>query len=154
MRHWLVKSEPDVYSIEDLARDGQTCWEGIRNYQSRNTMRDDMKLGDLVLFYHSRAKPPGVAGLARVVREAYPDHHALDPEHDYYDPKATEADPRWVMVDLGHVETFPRLVSLQELKEDPDLDGLLVAKRGQRLSIMPVEPGHFETICALGRQQP
>ena len=151
MKHWLVKSEPDVYSIEDLARDGQTCWEGIRNYQARNFMRDDMAVGDRVLFYHSRATPPGVAGVAEVVRAAYPDHHALDPEHDYFDPKATEADPRWVMVDLGHVETFPHLVSLAELKEDPALDGILVAKRGQRLSVMPVEAGHFAHVVRMGR---
>lgn len=151
MKYWLVKSEPDVYGIDALERDGTTCWEGIRNYQARNFMRDDMAVGDRVLFYHSRAKPPGVAGLAEVTRAAYPDHYAQDPEHPYHDPKATPDNPRWVMVDLGFVEAFPALVSLASLKADPALDGMLVTKRGQRLSLMPVDPKHFDHVVALGR---
>ncbi len=152
MKYWLVKSEPDVYGIDELERDGSTCWEGIRNYQARNFMRDGMKLDDAVLFYHSRAKPPGVVGVAKVVREAYPDHYAQDPEHDYFDPKASPENPRWVMVDLAHVETFPGIVELATLKSDPALEGLLVAKRGQRLSVMPVDEAHFQHIVQLGRK--
>lgn len=97
--YWLVKSEPSVYSIDDLQRDGRTHWDGVRNYQARNIMRDKMKKGDLVLFYHSNANPPGVVGMAKVVRTGYPDHTARDPQSNYYDPKATEEDPRWYMVD-------------------------------------------------------
>ncbi len=152
MKYWLMKSEPDVYGIDDLKRDGTTCWEGIRNYQARNFMRDDMTVGDRILFYHSRSKPPGVAGIAEVTRAAYPDHHALDPAHQYHDPKATAEDPRWVMVDIGYVETLPTLVSLADLKADPSLDGMLVTKRGQRLSVQPVTPEHFDRVVALGRQ--
>jgi predicted RNA-binding protein with PUA-like domain len=107
MRHWLMKSEPESYSIADLERNGSTSWEGVRNYQARNFMRDDMRVGDPVLFYHSNASPPGVAGLARVSRESYPDHTSLDPGSPYFDPRATAAEPRWYMVDIEFVERFP-----------------------------------------------
>ena len=147
-----MKSEPDVYGLEDLKRDGSTCWEGIRNYQARNFMRDDMQVGDRVLFYHSRSKPPGVAGIAEVTRAAYPDHYATDPDSKYHDPKATKENPRWVMVDLGYVETFSTFVSLADLKADPALDGMLVTKRGQRLSVQPVTAEHFAHVVALGRR--
>lgn len=151
MRTWLMKSEPDVYGIDDLARDGVTSWEGVRNYQARNSMRDDMRVGDRVLFYHSNADPPGVAGLAEVRREAYPDPFAFDPTSPYFDPRSNRASPTWLTVDVGFIERFPRVVSLQALKDDPALDGMLVTRKGQRLSVMPVEPAHFERVVALGR---
>ena len=106
-RNWLMKSEPGVYSIHDLRRDGRTGWEGVRNYQARNFLRDDAQPGDRVLFYHSNADPPGVAGLARIARAGYPDPTALDPDSDYFDPKASEADPRWYTVDVEFEEAFP-----------------------------------------------
>jgi predicted RNA-binding protein with PUA-like domain len=146
-----MKSEPDTYSIDDLRRDGHTCWEGVRNYQARNFMRDDMAVGDQVLFYHSRTKPPGVVGLATVTRAGYVDHFALDPDHPYFDAKSKPDAPRWVMVDIGWAETFPTLVSLAVLKDDPALDGMLVARKGQRLSVQPVDPEHFARVVELGR---
>lgn len=152
MKYWLMKSEPDVYGIDDLKRDGSTCWEGIRNYQARNFMRDEMAVGDGVLFYHSRSKPPGVAGVARVTRAAYPDHYAQDPDHTYFDPKASPEDPRWYMVDIGYTETFPTYVPLATLKADPALAGMPVTRRGQRLSVQPVSAEHFAHVLALGRQ--
>ena len=152
MKHWLMKSEPDVYGIEDLKRDGSTCWEGIRNYTARNFMRDDMKVGDLVLFYHSQARPPGVAGIARVCREGYPDPYAFDPDSRYFDKKSKPKMPTWMMVDIEWVETFPRLISLQELKDDKALEDMLVVRKGQRLSIQPVEPQHYAHIVALAKK--
>lgn len=151
MRHWLMKSEPNVYSIDDLQRDGRTAWEGVRNYQARNWMRDDMKVGDRVLFYHSNAEPPGVAGVAEVVREAYPDPHALDPRSDYFDPKATPERNVWVTVEIGFVERFPSVLSLGALKADPALAGMEVTKRGSRFSVHPVDPAHFERVLGLAR---
>ena len=151
-RYWLMKSEPATYSIDDLARDGTTCWEGVRNYQARNFMRDEMRIGDDVLFYHSNAAPPGVAGIARVCTEAYPDHEQFKKTSKYYDPKATKNQPRWFMVDIEHVESFPDLVTLETIKATPDLAEMLVAQRGQRLSIQPVEPEHFRLIRKLGRK--
>ncbi|MDP2313566.1 MAG: EVE domain-containing protein [Pseudomonadota bacterium] len=153
MRHWLMKSEPDVYSIDDLRRDGRTSWEGVRNYTARNWMRDDMKEGDLVLYYHSNAEPSGVAGVAKVVRDAYPDPHALDPASHYYDPTAKPDVPRWVSVDIGFVERFPAIVPLAALKAEPDLAGMEVTKRGSRLSVHPVDAAHFEKVRAMGRAQ-
>ncbi len=151
MRHWLMKSEPDVYSISDLERDRRTSWEGVRNYQARNWMRDDMKEGDLVLYYHSNAEPSGVAGVASVVRAAYPDPHALDSASPYYDPAAEKDPARWVSVDLGFVERFPTVIPLAALKAEPALAGMEVTKRGSRLSVHPVEPAHFDTVVAMGR---
>lgn len=149
-RYWLMKSEPDVYSLEDLERDGSTYWDGVRNYQARNLMRDDMKRGDRVLYYHSNAKPMGVVGVAEIVGEAYPDPTQFDPDSKYHDPKSTEENPRWVVVDVGYVATFDRMVTLAELKVDPKLEGMLVIRRGQRLSVQPVEREHFEHVCGLG----
>ncbi len=151
MKYWLMKSEPTVYSIDDLQRDGSTCWEGVRNYQARNFMRDEMKPEDLVLFYHSNSNPPGVAGLARIYREAYPDHFAWDPASPYFDEKSSPENPRWFMVDLCFVEKFTDSVTLQELKQHPDLAGMLVTKRGMRLSVQPVEKAHFEIVANLGQ---
>lgn len=151
---WLIKSEPDVYGIEDLERDGVTYWEGIRNYQARNFMRDDMKVGDRLLYYHSNAKPAGVVGLARVAREAYPDPEQFEPESKYFDPKATPEEPRWVVVDVEFVAKFRDIVPLATLKADPALDGMLVTRRGQRLSVQPVEPAHFERVLELAGYSP
>jgi len=151
-RYWLMKSEPESYSIDDLKRDGKTHWDGVRNYQARNFMRDDMQVGDLVLFYHSNAEPPGVAGIAQVSKKAYPDFSAFDPKDKHYDPKSSKANPTWMMVDLEFVEKFLRLVSLQELRDHPKLGTLLVLKRAQRLSIQPVEKAHFEIIRKMGKK--
>ncbi|QQL45699.1 EVE domain-containing protein [Sulfuriroseicoccus oceanibius] len=156
MKYWLMKSEPDVFSFDDLkACKNQTePWDGIRNYQARNFMRDEMKVGDLVLFYHSNTKPPGVAGIARIVKEAYPDHTSWDPKSKYFDEKSSADNPRWLMVDVQWVAEFPNYVSLDDLKADSEeggpLDGLLVTRRGSRLSITPVEEKHFLRICELG----
>ncbi|MGI9038299.1 MAG: EVE domain-containing protein [Gemmatimonadota bacterium] len=147
-RCWLMKSEPETYSIDDLCRDGKTHWDGVRNYQARNLMRE-MKQGDRVLFYHSSAKPPGVAGLAEVVREAYPDPSARDPESHYYDPKASDEDPRWYMVDIGFVARLREFVPLADLRDAPGLEDMVVTKRS-RLSVQPVEPAEYAVVCRLG----
>ncbi|MCA9607672.1 MAG: EVE domain-containing protein [Myxococcales bacterium] len=152
MRYWLMKSEPNAFSFDDLlaAKGKRTHWDGIRNYQARNFMRDEMAVGDLVLFYHSNAKPPGVAGIARVCSESYPDPTQFDRKSKYYDEKATKDEPRWSLVDVEHVETFDALVSLDELKSHADeLDGLMVIKRGIRFSVQPVDAKHFAKILKL-----
>jgi predicted RNA-binding protein with PUA-like domain len=146
MKHWLLKTEPESYSIDDLKRDKKTSWDGVRNYQARNFIRDDMKTGDLILLYHSNAKPPGIVGIAKVCRDAYPDHTAQDPKDHHHDPKATKENPIWMMVDIQFVEKFTAIVSLDEIKAAKSLDGILVAKRGQRLSVQPVEKAHFDRI--------
>ena len=147
-RYWLMKSEPGTYSIDDLEMDGETSWDGVRNYQARNFMRDDMKAGDRVLFYHSNAKPPGVAGVAEVSREGYPDPSAQDPSSDYFDEKASAEDPRWFMVNIRFVQKLPRIVPLAELKADPALDEMVVTGRS-RLSVQPVEKAEFEHVLSL-----
>lgn len=149
-KYWLMKSEPDVYSIEDLKKDRKTYWDGVRNYQARNFMRDQMKKGDGVLFYHSNAAPPGVAGVAKIAKEGYPDHTAFDPKDPHYDPKSSPGDPRWFMVDVEFVEKFDQLVPLKTLKEHPGLQDMVVNKRS-RLSVQPVQPDEFEIVCKLGR---
>ena len=148
-RHWLMKSEPDVFSIEDLERTPSEPWDGVRNYQARNFMRDEMRVGDLVLFYHSNAKPPGVVGVARVHSEAYPDPTQFDPSSSYHDPKSSPEAPRWFLVEVAHVETFERVVPLDELKAAPELGDMLVVQRGQRLSVQPVEPRHFQHVLRM-----
>jgi predicted RNA-binding protein with PUA-like domain len=150
MRHWLIKSEPDVFSIADLARVRREPWTGVRNYQARNFMWQEMQPGDLALFYHSNAKPPGIAGLARVAGPPRPDPTQFDPASEYFDAKATAAKPRWWLVDFEHVATFPRLLALDELKADPELSAMLVCQRGSRLSITPVADAHFARACRLG----
>ena len=152
-RYWLMKSEPDVFSFDDLLREeNQTAyWEGVRNYQARNFMRDDMKVGDGVLFYHSNAKPPHVAGVAKVVKAGYPDFTAFDPDAKYFDPKSDPENPRWYMVDIQAIKKFASPVSLSALKENPALDGMLVTRRGQRLSIQPVERAHFDEVVRMGK---
>jgi predicted RNA-binding protein with PUA-like domain len=151
-RCWLMKSEPESYSIEDLERNRSTTWEGVRNYQARNFMRDDMKVGDRVLYYHSNANPPGVAGLARVSRAGYPDPTARDPSSDYFDPKASDDDPRWYMVDLEFVERFDALVPLSVLRETAGLEGMPVNNKS-RLSVQPVTAEEFETVVRIARKK-
>ena len=150
MAFWLMKSEPSAYSIDDLARERITHWEGVRNYQARNFMRDEMQVGDAVLFYHSNTTPAGVVGVGQVVREAYPDHFAWNPESKYFDMRSTPEKPLWFMVDVGFVARFSTVVTLQQIKADPALAGIMVARRGSRLSIQPLEEAHFRHICKLG----
>ena len=128
-KYWLFKSEPNTYSIDDLKKEKKTCWDGVRNYQARNFMRDDMKIGDLVLFYHSNAKPPGVTGIAKVCKKAYPDFTALDKKSSYYDPKASKENPIWMMVDIQFVKKFPEPISLSELKNYPRLKEMILLKK-------------------------
>jgi predicted RNA-binding protein with PUA-like domain len=148
-RYWLVKSEPEVYSIADLRRDGQTFWDGIRNYQARNFMRDDMRVGDGVLFYHSNTQPMGIYGVARVVRQAYPDHTQFDANDPHYDPKSDLANPTWLMVDIGYVGTFKAPVTLATLKQTPGLEKMGVVQRGSRLSVHPVSRKEWDIIMGL-----
>jgi len=149
-QYWLMKSEPSVFSLADLENQGRTCWDGVRNYQARNFMRS-MRSGDLVLFYHSRAEPTGVVGVARVIREARPDSTAWDPVSPYFDPKASPEKPIWEMVDIEFVEAFPRVVCLSELKARPELQGMEVNRKGSRLSVQPVRPEEFHLVVGLGR---
>lgn len=148
MRHWLMKTEPDAYSIDDLAADGKTHWDGVRNYQARNLMRDEMEVGDQVLFYHSQLRPPGVVGLAEVVSAAYPDHTAWDQDSKYFDPKSTPEEPRWFMVDVAFVRKFPRMVSINELRGHDRLQDMVLLKRS-RLSVQPVTQEQFEFVVEL-----
>lgn len=150
VNYWLMKSEPDVYPYEQLVEDGSTHWDGVRNYQARNMMRDQMKLGDLVLFYHSNFKPPHVAGVARVSREGYPDHTSWDASSKYHDPKSTPDAPRWFMVDLEPVSPLKKTVPLQDVRDNPACENMLLIRRGQRLSIQPVEVQDFDTILSMG----
>jgi predicted RNA-binding protein with PUA-like domain len=149
MRWWLFKTEPGTYSWDDLVRDGSTCWEGVRNYQARNLLRDEVAAGDLALVYHSVLQPQVIAGVARVVREAYPDHHARDPASPYYDPSASREDPRWLMVDIEPVLALDPPITRDELKGVPELADLMVLRRGSRLSVQPVGGRHARTILAL-----
>ena len=153
-QYWLMKSEPDVYSIDDLETEKSAHWDGVRNYQARNFMRDQMGVGDLVLFYHSNAKPPGVAGVARVVKEGYPDHTAWDPKSKYFDPKSPEDAPRWFMVDVRYVRKLKRTVTLRELKHHEPLSGMRLLQRGNRLSIMPVTEEEWNYILELEKEAP
>jgi len=146
VKYWLMKSEPNSYSIDDLQREGATGWDGVRNYQARNFMRDDMKVGDMVLFYHSNAKPPCVAGMGRISETGIVDPTAFDPNSDYYDPKSTKDNPRWIMVEVEFVEKFPTYISLEELKSIKSLSDMQLLQKGNRLSILPVTKKQFETI--------
>jgi len=146
MRHWLMKTEPSVFGIDDLERKGREHWDGVRNYQARNYMRDDMKLGDRVLVYHSSTDVPAIVGTARIAREAYPDPSSWDPDSEYFDPKSGPDTPRWVMVDVAFESRFAAPLSLAELREVPALDGMLLLKKGMRLSVQPVTPAEFEVV--------
>lgn len=149
MKYWLLKSEPTCYGIDDLAQapEQTTHWDGVRNYQARNMMRDEMKPGDLAFFYHSKTKVPGIAGIVTISSEAYPDHTAFDPESEHPDPKSTPDNPRWFMVDVTLKETFDQVIPLQTLKQCPELDGMVLLQKGSRLSVMPVEEKHWDFIC-------
>ena len=150
--YWLMKSEPGAYSIDDLQKDRRTHWDGVRNYQARNLMRDQIKLGDKVLFYHSNTQPPGVIGVAFIVREGYPDYTAFDPRDPHYDPKSKRESPRWYMVDIEFEKKLPRLISLPELRMVQELEEMVLLKRS-RLSVQPVRPSEFRTILELSRQK-
>jgi predicted RNA-binding protein with PUA-like domain len=149
--YWLMKSEPHVYSYQDLVGDITTHWDGVRNYQARNFMRDKMKIGDFVLFYHSNTKPPHVAGIAKVCKEGYPDFTAFDNSSKYYDAKSVEENPRWIMVDIEAVQNLKNTVSLEEMKNNPKLEGMLVARKGQRLSIQPVDERHYIEVLKMSK---
>lgn len=151
MNYWLMKCEPAAYTIDDLERDGTTSWEGVRNFQARNFMRDEMKVGDKVLFYASNADPSGVTGLAEIARAGYPDKFATQKGHKYFDPKATKENPIWTMVDIRFVAKFPSIVSLETLKEAPGLEEMVVTKKGSRLSIQPVTKKEFDIVVKLGK---
>lgn len=150
MQYWLMKSEPETYSIDDLEKDHQAEWDGVRNYQARNFMRDSMQIGDQVLFYHSNTKVPGVVGLAEVCTKPYPDPTQFDRKSKYFDAKSTQDNPRWMLVDVCFKEKFKTIVSLQMIKNDDFFSTMLLVQRGQRLSIQPVIEEHFERIVELG----
>lgn len=139
-KYWLVKSEPSCFSVDDLAeaKNKTTHWDGVRNYQARNFMRDDMKIGDLVLYYHSNTEPPSAVGLCKVVKEAYPDFTAFDYTEDHYDPKSDPKNPRWFMMDIKLIKKFKNIVSLADMKNNPKLSEMKLVQRGNRLSVMPV----------------
>jgi len=155
LRHWLIKSEPETFSIHDLARAAKrtTCWDGVRNYQARNFLRA-MQCDDLAIFYHSNADPPAAMGVVKVVRAAYPDHTAWDPRSDTHDPKASSTNPVWSMVDVQLVEIFPRPLPLDELREQKPLAGMELLRRGSRLSVTPVTAAEFRTVEKLARTRP
>ena len=149
MRHWLIKSEPDVFGIDDLSKVRREPWSGVRNYQARNFMWKEMKPGDLALFYHSNAKPPGVTGIARVVGGPYPDPTQFDPQSEYHDPKSKHENPRWWLTDFEFVAKFTEMLTLEAIKADCLLSEMMVCQRGTRLSINPVDPLHFKRVCKL-----
>lgn len=146
--YWLMKSEPSCFSMEDLQKSpGQiTHWDGVRNYQARNFMRDDMKKGDLVFFYYSNCDKPGIVGVVEIVSDAYPDHTALDPESEHPDPKSTAENPRWYMVDIRFKEKFSRIITLSELRSYSELDKMILLRKGNRLSVLPVSAAEWTFI--------
>ena len=147
-KYWLMKSEPDVYSIDDLRRDKTTYWDGVRNFQARNFLRDKIKRGDLAFFYHSNAEPSGIGGIAEVVKEGYPDPTAFDSKDIHYDPKSKKENPSWFVVDIRFVEKFQRLISLEEIRKTPALKEMMLLRQG-RLSVQPVSAGEWKIICKL-----
>ena len=152
MNYWLIKSEPDEFSIDDLENAPNQCehWDGVRNYQARNFMRDGMTVGDRVFYYHSNCKPPGIVGICEVASTPYPDHTAFDPDNKYFDPKSSPENPRWVMVDMKFVRRLERMIPLEEIKRHADrLEGFPLVRRGNRLSIMPVEKEHWDFLLSL-----
>ena len=152
MNFWLMKSEPEVFSIDDLKKKKRWYWDGVRGYQARNYMRDDMQVGDMVIFYHSNANPIGPAGIARVVRTSYPDHTQFNPASPYFDPKATKEVPRWHMVDVAFVKKFPRTITRDELKKASALKRLMLWSHS-RLSITPLSEKEFEAIVSLSKNE-
>lgn len=153
-RYWLVKSEPNSFSWEDFWALPKhiTHWDGVRNYQARNMLRDEMNKGDLVFFYHSSAEPTAIVGIAEVVREGYPDSTAFDPRDDHFDPRSNPAKPAWFMVDLKARKRLPRPIALAELRQTPGLEKMTLLQKGSRLSVQPVSPGEWEIICELAEK--
>ncbi len=151
VRYWLMKTEPNTYSIDDLVADHDqtTCWEGVRNYQARNSLRDDFQLGDRVLFYHSACKEPAVVGTAVVTRDGYPDNHAFDRRSKYYDKKSNPDNPTWYMVDIKLDKKFDQPLTLTQLRERAGLKGMVLLQKGSRLSVQPVKKSEFETILKM-----
>lgn len=146
MRYWLMKSEPDVFSIDDLKAKKKSFWDGVRNYQARNFMMNDMSVGDMVLFYHSSAEPPGIAGIAKVCEKAKPDPSQWDKKSEYYDPKSTPEAPRWFAVTVEFVKKFDTILTLDDIRKNKSLQTMLVIKRGQRLSIQPVTKAEYDVV--------
>jgi predicted RNA-binding protein with PUA-like domain len=155
-RYWLVKSEPTAFSFDDLLASpgATTCWDGVRNYQARNFMRDDMRRGDLVFFYHSGADPAAIVGVAEVVREGYADHTALDPADPHFDPKSRADAPTWIMVDLRAVERLARPLALADLRGVPGLERMVLLQKGSRLSVQPVTGDEWAIVHAMGTRRP
>ncbi|MES1964875.1 EVE domain-containing protein [Psychrobacter sp. AH5] len=150
MAYWLMKSNPKYFGITDLQRLGVECWDGVRNYRARNFMRDEMRVGDQVIFYHSSAKPSGVAGIMRVVKAGYPDPSQFHPEHKHYDPLATIETPRWYMVDLSFEQAFKDILPLSQLKFIPALEDSLLLKKGcEQLTVIPLQPKHWQAIMEM-----
>ena len=148
-----MKSEPNTYSIQDLKKSGKDLWDGVRNYQARNFMMKEMQVGDEVLFYHSNANPPGVVGLAYISGEAQPDPTALDPKSKYYDPTASRKNPRWFCVEVGFKSIFKKIISIEELRNEKALSKMLLLKKGQRLSVMPVTKAEYMYILKLAKKR-
>ncbi|MDR3478963.1 MAG: EVE domain-containing protein [Gammaproteobacteria bacterium] len=151
MQYWLFKSEPETFGIDTLcAKPKQTeHWDGVRNYQARNMLRDEIKVGDKAFFYHSNCTPPGIVGIVEIVKAGYPDPSAQNPESKYYDPKSTPENPRWFMVDVRFVKKFKKMITLSELKQHPLLENMVVLRRGSRLSITPVTKEEWSAILSL-----
>ncbi len=149
MTYWLMKSEPDVYGIDDLKKARRDCWDGVRNYQVRNMMRDDMHKGELAFFYHSNCKEPGIVGIMTIAKGGYPDPTQFDPDEKYFDPKSDPEEPRWLAVDVRYKRKLKRTITLQELKTHGELADLALLRRGNRLSVMPVTERHWHYILSL-----
>lgn len=147
--HWLMKSEPDAFSIDDLKRKKREAWDGVRNYQARNYMRDGMRVGDQVFFYHSNCAEPGIVGIAEVATDAYPDPSQFDPKSKYFDAGSSRDNPRWMLVDVKFVKKLKRTITLKELQADAALEGMVLLRKGSRLSVQPVEAAHWRHILAL-----
>lgn len=152
MRYWLLKSEPETFSFDDLVKapKATTHWDGVRNYQARNLLRDEIQAGDLAFFYHSNADPTAIVGIVEVVRAGYPDHTAFDPDDAHYDPKSKPGAPAWYMIDVKARERFTRPVTLAEMKEVPGLEKMALLKKGNRLSVQPVTSAEWKIICGIG----
>ena len=150
MKYWLMKSEPDVYSIDTLKKEKTTLWDGIRNYQARNFMMKDMEIGDQVLFYHSNHKPPGIAGLAVISKKAQPDPTQFDKKSQYFDPKSSEENPRWHCVEVKYNKKLKTYISLDDIREEKKLSDMMVIRKGSRLSIQPVTKKEFDHVCKMG----
>ncbi|MXY65405.1 MAG: EVE domain-containing protein [Gammaproteobacteria bacterium] len=149
MNYWLMKSEPDVFSIDDLKRVRVEPWDGIRNYQARNFMRDEMRIGDQAFFYHSNCDEPGIVGIMKVASKPYPDHTQFEPDSRYHDPKSDPDNPRWILVDVRFVRKLKRTVTLAEMRRESELEGMRLLMRGNRLSVMPVDKAHWDHILGM-----